>query len=129
MLEPVARDSAMVPSFHVRSGADRCALMRLAADSLMTVAAGDFPARDPATARIVFMKVLISQWCHGQSSPYGSPRNQSWAHDESFPKLFRSISRKATPERRPVNYRAVLLPGLYRRAQATDQRRGRPRPQ
>ena len=62
MLEPVARDSAMVPSFHVRSGADRSAVMRaLAAVSLELAAAGEIPARNPATVRIVFTSLSISQ--------------------------------------------------------------------
>jgi hypothetical protein len=100
MLEPEARDSAMVPSFHVRSGADRCAVMRLAAVGLNAAAAGDctprvLPARDPATTRIVFMKMSTERWCHWVHAQQGSaPR--LWAPTESFPNDFRGIGRKPT---------------------------------
>ena len=47
MLWPVARDSAMVPSFHVRSGADRRDVMGRDADDPKMTTAGEDTMKPP----------------------------------------------------------------------------------
>ena len=110
MLEPAARDSAMAPSFHVRSGSERPVIGAIAADPNATAdgenAVSVLPARGPATASIVWTKKLQNVSCITGEAGAAQP----WRRGRMIlPKVFRSICRKGPPV--PPSCQGGIRPG------------------